>query len=376
MTAPGTPAGVLLVTDALEPGGLERVVVDLAAGLAADGRAVGVHAALGGAFWNELPPTVTRHPSPGTPTVRSIRRLLGTGGYDVLHAHQRKVALRANAAAAGLGVPVVEHVHNVFPTTPLGRLLSFRSPLLVACGSAVQAMLEDDFRRSPDRIRLVPNGVRDLAGGPVPALPSAVWPGTLRLVGVGRLTEQKDPLRFVRLIAALRPLLEGTDLRAVWVGGGPLLATVEQEVERLGLTDVVALVGQQRDVHRYLGDADALLLTSRWEGLPLVALEALAMGRGLLLPDVGSCADAVGAGAVGQLYDPTLPDELLAAEFADLLTPERLLDWSVAARLRFEARFTFARVLEQVAAAYDDALGVTRSAPGPTMPIRAEMTIR
>lgn len=376
MTPRGTPAGILLVTDALEPGGLERVVVDLAAGLVADGRAVGVHAALGGAFWDELPPAVRRHPSPGTPTVRSMRRLLRTGRYGVLHAHQRKVALRANVAAIGLGVPVVEHVHNVFPPTPLARLLSFRSPLLIACGSAVQLMLEDDFRRSRDRIRLVPNGVRELASGPIPALPSAVRPGTLRLVGVGRLTEQKDPLRFVRLVAALRPRLVGTDLRAVWVGGGPLLATVQQEIERLALADVVTLAGQRSDVRRYLADADALLLTSKWEGLPLVALEALAMGRGLLLPDVGSCADAVGAGAVGRLYDPTLPDELLAAEFADLLTPERLLDWSVAARLRFEARFAFARVLEQVRAAYDDALGMTGSAPTPAMPIPAEVVAR
>ena len=376
MTAPGTPVGVLLVTDALEPGGLERVVVDLAAGLAADGRAVGVHAALGGAFWNELPSGVARHPSPGTPTIRSMRRLLRTGPYRMLHAHQRKVALRANVAAFGLGVPVVEHVHNVFPPTPLARLLSFRSALLVACGSAVRLMLEDDFGRSPDRIRLVPNGVRDLTNGAIPALPSVVRPGTLRLVGVGRLTEQKDPLRFVRLVAALRPLLPGTDLRATWVGGGPLLATVQQEVEDLGLTEVVTLAGQRSDVRRYLADADALLLTSRWEGLPLVALEALAMGRGLLLPDVGSCADAVGAGAVGRLYDPTLPDELLAAEFADVVTPESLLDWSVAARLRFEARFAFPRVLEQVGAAYDDTLGMTGRAPTSATPISAGAAAR
>ena len=356
MTPPSAD-GVLHLTDTFEPGGLERVVVDLAAGLARAGRPVGVHAALGGAFWNELPAGVTRHPFPGTPGVLSLRRLLRSGRYGIVHAHKRKMALIAHVAAAGLGVRVVEHVHTVLPVTPVGRILSFRSPVLLACGSAVAEMIERDFGRSGEHIRLVPNGVHDPATGILPTLPSVRRPGTLRLVGVGRLVEQKDPLRFVRLVAALRLALPGTDVRATWVGDGPLRTAMQQQIERLGMADVVTLAGHRNDVHRFLAESDVLLLTSRWEGLPLVALEALAMGRGLVLPDVGSCTEAVGSGAVGLLYDAALPDQRLAQQIAAVLTPERLLDWSLAARLRFEVRFAFPRVLEQVLAAYDDALG-------------------
>ena len=148
MSEPERSMGVLLVTDALEPGGLERVVVELAAGLAEAGHAVGVHAAAGGGLWDRLPETVVRHPLDGTPTAGSIRALLRSGRYAVVHAHQRKVSMLARIAATGLGVPVVEHVHNVFRPSPIARLLSFRAPMLIACGTAVRTMLIDGFGRT------------------------------------------------------------------------------------------------------------------------------------------------------------------------------------------------------------------------------------
>jgi glycosyltransferase involved in cell wall biosynthesis len=351
---------VLLVTNHLLPGGLERVVVDLATALHAEGFPVGVSAAGGGAFWNELPHGVARHELGGSPTLRSLRRLLASGRYAVVHTHQRKVSALARIAAAGTGVRVIEHVHNVFPAGPLARLLSFRTPVLIACGTAVRRMLLDEFGRRPDRVLTVLNGIHDPLEGPVPPLPSSSGDGAVRLVGVGRLAAQKDPVRFVRLVAALRTMVP-VPLHAVWVGAGELTGDVRAEIDRLGLGDVVELAGHQHDVRPFLADADALLLTSRWEGLPLAALEALAMGRGLLLPDVGSCADALGDAAVGLVYDPSLPDETVAHQIAGALTPDVLALWSRSARRRFEERFRFDRAFRQLLPLYE-AAGARRAA--------------
>lgn len=351
MSRPTSPPSVLLVTDSLIVGGLERIVVDLANGLAERGHRVGVLAAPGGlerelswkVDWFALDP---RNGLLGR--ALRVRALVRTERYDVVHAHQRGVALAARLGTVGLGVPVVEHVHNVFEASGLARLLSFRGHLLLACGSAVADMLVEGFGRPRARVRLVRNGVRD----PFAVVPVTVGGGSvLRIVGAGRLAEQKDPLRFVRVVAGIAARLPQGAVRAEWLGDGPLLPDVHAAVVGAGLEDLIALPGLRPDVPARIASADLLLSTSRWEGLPLVALEALAAGRGIVLPDVGSCRDAVVPG-VGILYDPLLPDDRIAELIVEQMRSGAVERWSAEGRRRYEATFTFDRVLDEVQSAY------------------------
>jgi glycosyltransferase involved in cell wall biosynthesis len=346
-----SPPAVLLVTDSLSVGGLERIVVDLANGLAARGHRVGVLAAPGG-LEGELSRQVDWYPLDPRHGLRGravrIRTLVQAGRYELVHAHQRGVALAARLGTVRLDVPVVEHVHNVFAATLLARLLSFRGHLLLACGSAVADMLVERFGRPRARVRLVRNGIRD----PFAAVPGPAGGGSvLRIVGAGRLTDQKDPLRFVLVVAGIAARLPEGTVRAEWLGDGPLLPDVRAAVAAAGLQDVIDLPGLRSDAAAHIASADLLLSTSRWEGLPLVALEALAAGRGIVLPDVGSCVDAVVPG-VGLLYDPLLPDDRIADLVVGHVLTGALARWSVEGRRRYETTFTFDRVLDEVQAAY------------------------
>ena len=350
---------VLLVTDALAVGGLERVVVETARELAHRGWRVGVLAGPG-PLWDELPEGVVRHALRFRDPVRAalrIRALVRSQGYRLVHAHQRGVALAATLGVRGLRVPVVEHVHNVFAPTAAARLLSFRGDALIACGSAVAEMLVDGFGRRTGRVHIVRNGVRD----PFPAGPLArpVDP-PLRVVGVGRLTEQKDPERFVRVVAALDALLGRGAVTAEWVGDGPLMPVVRSAVAVAGLVDVLDLPGELPDASARIAAADLLLLTSRWEGLPLVALEALASGRGLVLPDVGSCCDALTA-ETGLLFAPGISDAELAAGIADAARSGAVRSWQQHARGAWETGFTFDAVVDGVEQVFAT-VGVERAA--------------
>jgi len=339
-----TRPAVLLVSDTLVVGGLERVVVELARGLDARGWRVGVLAGPG-PLWDELPEGVARHRLPGRASVRSVRavrRLVRARGYELVSVHQRGVALAARWATAGLHVPVVEHVHNVFGPTLVARAVAFRGGPLIACGTAVAEMLVDGFGRPAGRVHLVRNGVRD----PRPTGDVARRSG-LRVVGVGRMTEQKDPVRFVRVVAELVGLLGADRVSAEWVGDGPLMGEVRAAVAAAGLEGVLDLPGELPAAADRIAAADLLVLTSRWEGLPLVALEALAIGRGVLLPDVGSCRDAVGSGG-GALYPVDLDERALAARIADLVAAGRIEEWQREARGIWEAEFAFDRVVDGV----------------------------
>lgn len=95
----------------------------------------------------------------------------------------------------------------------------------------------------------------------------------LRLVGAGRLTNQKG---FDRLIEAAPHL--PADSRVTIFGEGPDRTTLADRIAALGLDDRIQLAGYHADLAPHLAGADALIMPSRWEGLPNVALEALALG--------------------------------------------------------------------------------------------------
>ena len=104
------------------------------------------------------------------------------------------------------------------------------------------------------------------------------------ILSVGRVDPQKDPKLFVD---ALRLLLqEHRDLFGVWIGEGPLKKEMEEYVQSLELQNRIHFPGRRNDVERIMKTADCFVLTSRWEGLPNVALEALSSGLPIVMTDV------------------------------------------------------------------------------------------
>jgi glycosyltransferase involved in cell wall biosynthesis len=92
------------------------------------------------------------------------------------------------------------------------------------------------------------------------------------ILWIGRLEPQKDPLLALKTLQAM-----GAAARLIMLGDGSLRADVERQVAALKLEDRVQLLGHVPDIESHLAAADALLITSRYEGGPAVAVEALAM---------------------------------------------------------------------------------------------------
>ncbi len=95
------------------------------------------------------------------------------------------------------------------------------------------------------------------------------------LVSVGRLVEQKG---YDILLRALLLARREIDCRLIIVGGGPLLPELENIAQQLGIRDVVDFVGWQTNPYKFISRADLFVLSSRWEGLANVLIEALACG--------------------------------------------------------------------------------------------------
>jgi glycosyltransferase involved in cell wall biosynthesis len=247
------------------------------------------------------------------PKFRSvIRRHVLEFKPDVIHAnglHFHGSFIGAKEAKRA-GVPLVSTAHladvdalpmlsralaNIFNGV-ISRQIARSSSSVVAVSSSVQLHLRS-LGVSPDRIRIVPNGVDHSRFRP-PA--SRVDRATLKAVLVGRLISNKGSLDALEGIAIARQ--QGGDVRLAILGDGPLATKVQTRSEMSDLRGAIEMIGTVANVEDYMREADVLLRPSWTEGLPLAVIEALACGTPVICSDVPGNTDLVEDGYNGFVY--------------------------------------------------------------------------
>ncbi|HEU4630757.1 MAG TPA: glycosyltransferase [Gemmatimonadaceae bacterium] len=300
-----------------------------------------------------------------------LRRRMRRLRIDVVHAHTAHAAALAALATAGTPVPFVASRRVVFRLrrNPFTRWKYARASAVVAISEAVRRTLVADGI-APERIAVVHSGI-DLSRRIEPASAEllralAVPEGVPLVVQVAHLTAEKDPVTFVRAVAAARRQVPA--LHALLVGGGPLAAAVRAEAAALGVADIVHLAGVRADADRFVAAADVVTLTSRQEGLGSVLLDALMLGRPVVATRAGGTVEVIEHGVSG-LLAPVGDAEQLGALVARVLT-----DGALAARLRAAgggraAEFSTERTAQRTLEVYRQVLagaGVTGGARDPS----------
>ncbi|MBS0481643.1 MAG: glycosyltransferase [Proteobacteria bacterium] len=178
-------------------------------------------------------------------------------------------------------------------------------------GGAVRTITDPNV---PDDVPVLP--MRDRRGGA----------GPCRLLLIGRLEPQKDVPLALRTLAALRGIVPA---QLTILGEGYLRPGIEAEVKRLGLEQAVNMPGFAADIAAALDAADVLLITSRYEGGPAVAVEALARGVPVVSTDCShflrGLLDDARLGRIVSSRDPAVLAEAVAAQLATPPAPPELL---------------------------------------------------
>lgn len=210
-------------------------------------------------------------------------------------------------AARYLGLRWSLTLHGISETDyPAGVLLADKIAYaeMVACVSwfgRAQAMRLVD----PDqwhKFMIVRCGVeRSSFDGLSVALPRP--PGSsLNAICVGRLSPEKGQAGLIEAVARLRA--DGRDVRLTLVGDGPDRATLQAHVRAAGLDTVVSFVGRldERRTLEAIAASDVLVSSSFMEGLPVVLMEAMALGRPVIAPLVAGVPELVEDGINGLLF--------------------------------------------------------------------------
>jgi glycosyltransferase involved in cell wall biosynthesis len=181
-----------------------------------------------------------------------------------------------------------------------------RGAHLVAVSDDVATSIRERIRPARGHLHTIPNGVAvERYEGATPAgirdelgIPAAAF----LVVCVAKMLEQKGH-RY--LVEALRSSeLRNAPLHAVLVGDGPLREAIHEDARGAGVLDRLHFVGNRSDVPSVLAAADAFVLPSLWEGLPMALLEAMAAGLPLVATAVAGTRQVVTDGRHGLLVPP------------------------------------------------------------------------
>jgi glycosyltransferase involved in cell wall biosynthesis len=134
--------------------------------------------------------------------------------------------------------------------------------------------------------------------------PAVAASGSVRVIAVGRLSAEKG---FAGLIDAFARLAPDSGAQLVLVGDGPLKAEIDAQVARLDLGDRVTLLGRlpEAETLSEIARSDVLVLSSFMEGLPIVLMEALALGKPVIASRVAGIPELVRDGETGFLFAPS-----------------------------------------------------------------------
>lgn len=165
------------------------------------------------------------------------------------------------------------------------------------------------------------------------------------VLGVFRLSEEKDPRAFIDACADIRKQLP--DVRALLVGEGPMRPELQGRIDELGLTGALSLLGRRHDVPDLMRLATLLLLTSRHEGMPNVAMEAQMLGLPVVGTAVGGTPDAVVDGQTGFLRPAGDVQGLAQACVRILREPALRAQFADSARRHGRSHFSRAEMVQR-----------------------------
>jgi len=165
--------------------------------------------------------------------------------------------------------------------------------------------------------------------------------GPLRVLVLGALSSEKDPLTALRTVGGL------DDAHLRMVGSGPMDLSMRQEARNAGMKGRLELVGSVVDVSEHLEWADVLLLSSRTEGLPAAILEAGAAGVPSVAFDVGGVREAVVDGRTGLVVPAGDTGALMSALRSLAEDRSSISEMGAAARRHVEKNFRLEQAIDR-----------------------------
>ncbi|MCP4252516.1 MAG: glycosyltransferase family 4 protein [Candidatus Scalindua sp.] len=373
---------LLYVIDNLEFGGGERVFSQLINRLSAERYKIMVACLPTGVFVEKIEgsgamikPVDMRNRS----NFKIILQLIGLmkeQKIDIVHSQGARADFFARIAARLAKVPIVFSTVPMtvegFDVNPIKKLIyillnrfseRFVDRFMVV-SDALKKMMIEKHRIEPHRVVKIYNGIEVddfcLADDEIVRRrkefreESGLKEDTPVIGAIGRLVWQKGFEHFIEAIPEV--LKEFKEARFLIVGEGILENTLKMASKKLEINNKIRFIGFRNDIKDILATIDILVMPSLLEGLPMILLEAMAMGKPIVATDIDGINEVLENGKTALLVPPKAP-EALSEAIVNLLTHrDQAHQMGIDARRVVEERFGVDTMVERVEVVYEELL--------------------
>lgn len=326
-----------------------------------------------------------RDPSPFNDirAYRSLRSIIRSGGYHIVHSHNSKAGFLARAAAAAENVPIIIHGIHGISFSPrmsyleralykrLERWVAKRTDAFVPVGQDLQNNYLAVGIGRPEQYHVIHSGMeldkfRRVAEMPLSErqairMELGIPTDTVVIGMISRMEPRKQHELFLQSINRI-PSDAGSvppGRSPVWIllaGDGPREEEIKNMVQTMGLADRTVFAGYRNDVERMFAACDIIALTSKWEGLPRVLVQAAACGLPAVSFEVDGAWEILKDGETGYIV-PSGDVEALADRLGKLVQDRELREaMGQAAQNQVEDSWTVEAMVDGVEILYKSLL--------------------
>jgi glycosyltransferase involved in cell wall biosynthesis len=265
---------------------------------------------------------------------------------DVLICNLNKDVRVAGLAARIIGRPVVLARHGMLLCSRKWKhkmTLTRLTDGIITNSKTIKAAYANYGWFNKNFVKVIYNGLK-IPEDVIPFDFASHYPGRKIIYSAGRLSKQKGFGYLIEAASYLRN--KRNDLLFVVSGEGKLEIEMKSKVKDFGVEDSFVFLGFTPDIYPYLKGCDLFVLTSLFEGMPNVVMEAMAMQKPVIATDVNGVRELMGADAISPVCDtgmiiPSKDPQAIAAAIEEIIdTPHALEAYGRSGRQRVETHFT------------------------------------
>lgn len=260
--------------------------------------------------------------------LNGLKKIIKENNIKILHAHDNKASINAYLVKRlyRLDVKVISHIHSCYPflkgngiNKKIDSFFRQRYDFNIVCGNLVYDFYKENANYfNSDKIEIVSNAIdiNEIINFNLSKSESAREefniPSNKTILGfVGRLCNIKGLIPFLEEFSKNKE--EFNDCRVLLVGSGEQEDEIKELIKKLKLQDLVILTGFQDDVYKFYPIIDIFFLSSFYEGLPMVLLEAMAFKKAIVSMNVGSVNEVIKNNETGILINEANFKDLIKA---------------------------------------------------------------
>lgn len=353
---------VLMIFEGLSNGGAERHIVDVSCGLKNLCNREVIVATQGGELQTELNDNdVTHEYLPGikyTPyhllkVAYNINRLARKYKVRIIHSHSRYYNLACIISRSLFRTPAIRisTAHNVYPDK---HWMGFWAKHTICVSNAAQDYVK---AHSSADTEVIVNGIPEFPDGETQdsiRKKLALNNNDFVILNVGRLSHQKSQDLLIDAFSIVLKKTNNLNLKLLIAGDGELREQLEDKVKNLNIDNYVKLLGNRRDIGDLMKASNIFALSSRWEGLGIVLIEAASRRLPLISFKVGGIVEVVKDNITGILVEPENIDALADAILKLVTNPDICKKMGEFGRKLYLEKFTINKCVKDTNQFYNN----------------------